>query len=1400
MAYQNSDLLGLIGRGTLGGRLRADGSSLEPGIHLRWQISAELGFPQGGFDLYRRDEANDNYWQCGAFREADVVGVAWLPYDAESATVWAGVTVQQPAQIVPGCTTPTQLNAALFPGSQSIRFSFSNPVRAIRIRFHRDTPGRPGAEAYADSSSGRVLVERQRLPRRGGGHEIELYADRIDHVVLSGEDMIICELCLISLAVTRDLFWPQIPLNGGTPIYLPITHPIWGSPHPHSPDDQAEAEARLPAGLSDDKRQSYAGGFADDLHPLLYDLVGSDPQRLYRLKNPDLDTAATLDWPALSLLQLMALDPNLARILGLYWHDQPPSDDGYYDYRLIAHYGDVPFPGFSIGFGALSTGTRFGATLEHEGLSLVSANPFEAATVTWAGSEQPSLRVVHEIPLAPVTIRLAATVKSISLHLVSNRPITARAFSGTRISGTWIKLAGEHTLLFEDSLGIDQVLLLPTGDVDLVSITVRLHIGPIGDVTYDVFHLRSNTVETVSSPTLEPATVTSVPTGLDEAGQLMTATSRVDLRWAVSDPGGDYLRRSADVFYQVQRNALAADGQTVLDTTVLNEHAPALIATRTQSGPGRPFYADGAVPEGVYSYALRGIDVFGVLGEWGPPQAIEVRDRRPPPPPQAVQATYLDPADPWLSEADKTWAAAHGSGVRVSWEWPGQFALQAPDLAAPQAEFRVYATLGALNRLEGRVLTVSDTGATSSLSTDLEVSGLVDGLAGQSLRVNQDFFAITGNTVGPNATLTVANLTAPALAPTSGPCSLTLAVGHPAWRDYGKARNWDQRLHVEPYQDTPVIAATVVSIDDFDLADAGQLARPGATRTVTLDQGLADPEAALLPGVLVCEGVAYRVYGHGLGAALRLHLAPGAAPADSQATIEPGLGAACTYTPGRRYEIWLAGLQLPIAPAQALAIGHLAVASADGQPDVDDDPIWSRRGRGGLGDRPGNESALSRPARVQAIRRTLPAAVANVPAAGDDPIFAQPADYYGRARYTLTWEPAPGATGYAVYRCNGAALFDQDRRLRQTRSGAYATGSVFADDPGFGDWLAGADPALSEAALLADVSLHQDVWRAWAERFYPSLTDLQIQTLANLPGSERVFRKVTADTVIGTSYPDTFDGRGQGVYVYRLRTADAAGNLSPWPEARAFPPVHIFDVTPPPAPLITSVAGGENAVTVRWAAQPRVAVRGYRLYRTADKASAADWRLMDLITLTPDDAYTVGVLSPPAGGAYTFTDLTVRPGQTHWYALLAIGADGSGADLASRQSVARAGRAYDLTPPAPPVWDEAQSGWVYVDDAGAVFDWDADLSTALNPVPAIRLIWARDPHQAAVLIARDDPLLGRRVALGPWAAGASFSDAQLYQIDRQVDPSLTYAFSGKAESLAGLVSASDSILTIAPAP
>ena len=71
---------------------------------------------------------------------------------------------------------------------------------------------------------------------------------------------------------------------------------------------------------------------------------------------------------------------------------------------------------------------------------------------------------------------------------------------------------------------------------------------------------------------------------------------------------------------------------------------------------------------------------------------------------------------------------------------------------------------------------------------------------------------------------------------------------------------------------------------------------------------------------------------------------------------------------------------------------------------------------------------------------------------------------------------------------------------------------MFADDPGFAAWLADLDPALTEAEMLPTSTGTWTPGAPGAERFYPGLTDADVQAMAGLPGSEGAFRRVTPDS------------------------------------------------------------------------------------------------------------------------------------------------------------------------------------------------------------------------------------------------------------------------------------------------
>ncbi len=1338
---QNPELLGMAGTGSRGEFTRADGSTLEEGVHLRWQMAPELGFPSGGFDVYRRDENYLKHLRCGSFMEGDL-GVRWVPYGDDVISPDVNITSSGEDEFTTACGL-VEAHAASFPGVQDVRFDFSAPIRFFGLQCDTSTPPNPVAEAYWKSPEGDVLLETKRAYLLGSLRIISLFANHIDYVIVRGEDMVICRLCIVFVYDGYKDGWSKVPLNGKTPIYLPITHRDWHSPHPHAPDDLAEAEARLPAGLPSGKQKVYSLGFDHDLHDILYNLVGTYAQHMFRIREGDEYSDASIDWPGMSLLQLMALDPNIARILGLYWHDVPPSAWKFYDYRVVAHYENARFPGFRIDFSDQVPGTRPGPLLEHKGVTYVSANPIDVVRASFDGSEHNALLFTRTLAAGPIAINLPSPAASVTLRLSAAALFVVKYSIRTLELFTDNKQAGEHTLEFEDANSVDTIMLYPAGEVTLFEIVLREKMGgEIGDIAYDVYHVRTRTQSAVSPPTLKPPLVANTTTGLDENGELMQHQSGIALRWERYEAGGVYLQAGAPLLFHVQREDLDADGSTLLRSAILNEERPTLISKRGgedgEPDEEGPHYADRSVPDGIYNYAVRGIDLFGVVGDWSAEQQIEVLDRLAPPPPQSVQAQFLDPADPWLSDEDQDWVDANGAGLKVSWQWPGLFRMQAPDAIAPLAEFRVYSQKGVMNGLVGNITEVTLNGTTSDLRMDIQWQAATDALAGEWIRLNENFFKIVGSGRGPNTVITVENLTAPDLLPQPGVFSITFSPDRSYSLDYGQAKFWRKRLHVAPVQDAPVIATNVVSVADYDeeaaAADTATVIVQTASlvealndpngdllRTVTLASGLDDPEDVLLPGVLFCQGTVYPAFGHTTGSTLAVHFVPPKSSTEIGTTVEPAVGVSCTYYPGRRYEIRIPDYNLPIEPGQATAGGQIAVSCSDGKAHTDDDPVWSRPGRGGLGGRPGNESVLSPVVKVTATLRTPPAAVANVPPATDDPIFARPADYYGQARYTLSWDAVAGVSGYVVYRCSGAALFDQDRRLRQEQKGAYRSGSVFSDDAEFGAWLAQYDSSLTENNLVSDVDGHIDAWRAWAQRFYTQLTDVQVQKLANLEGNEEAFRRINKEAIGATHLDDRFDGRGRGLYVYRVRTIDAANNESEWQQSETFPPVHIYDVTPPETPKIASVLAGEGSITITWRANRESDLKEYRVWRAESAEELSDVRrMLTYAVMAPAEDVTFEVLQ----------DTALYGGIDYFYRVAAVDEN----ENVSLPTEILRSRATDTTPPAPPAWE--RSVWIRIDVDGAEYDYDDPAASEFEP--AIALQWlAEEPKLTALLERRN---------------------------------------------------------------
>lgn len=223
----------------------------------------------------------------------------------------------------------------------------------------------------------------------------------------------------------------------------------------------------------------------------------------------------------------------------------------------------------------------------------------------------------------------------------------------------------------------------------------------------------------------------TLPAGEDPSVVIALAGS-VGLRWQLPESGGALSPGSA-VAYHVWRDELGdatdpAPGSGLGDQ--LTAAGPVVVADPDLDPfhpiqwpphwPGKALYrVDPVTAEGWYGYRVAGMDVFGRISppsdpaawyQWAPmpsprpwyyvdpaaeslirPGAVRIRDTVPPPPPSAVEATVLDPADPFLLR-DTAYTAWRGQvdaeliGLRVSWKWTAAQRQQAPGTA----EFRVY--------------------------------------------------------------------------------------------------------------------------------------------------------------------------------------------------------------------------------------------------------------------------------------------------------------------------------------------------------------------------------------------------------------------------------------------------------------------------------------------------------------------------------------------------------------------------------------------------------------------------------------------------------------------------------------------------------------------------------------
>jgi hypothetical protein len=341
-------LLALIGHGTTG-KDKTGKDDIEPGIHLRWAFRREMGFPLGCSRLYRRQSGEYGTLVCLDFqkvRESEkrkpfVLGPRKKPFKITSSH-WPLALESRP---VDGRTRPRLERVLLLPEAH---LTVSLPERAYRVTVHAKFDGRGSLTvvAYADG----VEVGRSSTQGRSGAtRSVTVQASAIDRAVLYARSIALVQVCYVPCERCEDHEaggWELLEDS----ICLPICYPDGPCKEPYDEPDceWLNVVARLPKDRC--VRERYGGERAKELVSVLRTLVdpGGMTAQADRLVEatavpedcpPPGQEQPTIRFPAIDAILIAAIDPIVARVVGLYYLDTDAEEGKDYDYKIE---GDWP--------------------------------------------------------------------------------------------------------------------------------------------------------------------------------------------------------------------------------------------------------------------------------------------------------------------------------------------------------------------------------------------------------------------------------------------------------------------------------------------------------------------------------------------------------------------------------------------------------------------------------------------------------------------------------------------------------------------------------------------------------------------------------------------------------------------------------------------------------------------------------------------------------------------------------------------------------------------------------------------------------------------------------------------------------------------------------------------------
>lgn len=1125
----------------------AGAAAIERGIHLRWGFDPEIGYPAQGFRLYRRDAQGRPPDRCLTISPALLLAVlqqGWAPLD-EDATIRVSLAGVAGASL-PAATLSVPVTWRRFD------IELGRTVLLQRVGLQ----GQKGVALVFGLLGGRPAASR--AIAAGGPTPIALFDyPMVDTVLVYTATGGPAAVCFAEVGEAAEGEWsknllPAAAGNGETELGLglPLTHPDYNLHHrfedgadPASGDFR-EAEARLiGSGASLD------GDDFDELRGSLALMVDETmPGRMFDREIFRTAEGVTpfLERP-LDLSLLFGLDPDMARVAGLYFVDTDVEPGKAYDYLLVGRWTgwQLPEPATAYSFASVPEGTLL---------------PRRFALCGAAITLPTKTRVTSEPRINGRQTRKALMVRNRSSFWFSNEPATIRFAEPQRWVVVELGARQEPIHISAQRFGFEvDDATVPAGD-DAARVLLR----PPGIITE--LEITGSDYVLYGMRALAASRPAQDPVALEEGVALGSLV--LDVRFADAPP------------------LAAPSGMRLRGVPMPTSEQPALTLDEAEA----PLHDD---PQGL-GLAWNPAPALGIVG-W--PADL---GRRQPTEAAGYELRYqflgnnaaAGPIDP------ARWRA--GSDGRVSISPPASQDEQPetePLVPGDDVCIRFPATAPPLS---------------SQFAPDADlwlVPWVPEGWYAAEVRAI-DVFGRTSPWASGGPTLTDAITPPP---PPQGLEAKLLQAADPelnaeeralitqhgdgcvrvtwewpsaARRQAPHASSFRVYVNRRPFNR---LRARVVSVGPGAVATELTCAVE-AEEALTAD-GLVD--STLVDG----NRVAYRILGNGAGTSATLRLRRHAVetafepiPGNAAIVIHPGSAmyerperrdawearvAQAALNGASRYEVIVPPSGINPTRADPMLHARIGVSSADGSPRAPETfiqpagPPWDPA----LGGLPGREGGVGTVGIVARLFAPLPV---SSPAPRDRLYTTRP-DFFGRCTYELRWPHVAAAgravVGWKVYRATDRAVF-----------GLY--------DP---------DPAVSRI----DASALPPSDRAELDAAFPgglaaTLSDDVIRRLAGQLGADQAFTAATETALRSSSatmsFVDAVDGKNTVRYLWRMRTEDDAGNLSPLGDATD--PVYVPNTYPPAEVKVSDCRGGERQVELSLVPNHEVDLAGYLVYST----------------------------------------------------------------------------------------------------------------------------------------------------------------------------------------------------------